>query len=577
MGALSLVPPGVLVIVTAVVMSLTSRRRGHLLGIITTGVVIPWVLFVPTGQYLVTEFVGFRIVLFNVDQASRFMGFIYGLIALVTIVYAYASERSTFQTGLGLAYAGTGLGAVFAGDWFTLLVFWELMSVASVFLIWNSGGPAIRAGFRYAVFHGISGLFFVLAVILQYVETGSFLFTAHDGMVAGLPALLAVLAIGTNAGFVALHTWLPDSYPKAHFVVSVVLCGYTTKTAVYALYRAFPDGHLFVAYMGGVMALFGVTFALLQTDMRRLLSYHIQSQVGYMVAGIGIGSALGIAGGFAHLFNNILYKSLLFMVAGVILYRTGYKDLKKLGGLYRVMPVTFIVFLIAAVSIVGVPGFNGFVSKAMVKSAAKKEHLEVLKWMFTIAGVGTAMSFAKFGYYAFVREKHGQSGSDSNLGQSVAMGIIAVLCIVYGLYPNALFSILPGIDGATPRPYSVDSMGEAALLTVIGIAGFVFVRKPLGAVTPTPDLDRLYNPIAFYGLRAIVVTAATVGMVVNTGLGTVVAAAQPIVADPQRTLAHLDRIWPDVDYRPSRADLQTSIAIIFTLTAVLLVLFLLGF
>ncbi|ERH01809.1 MAG: formate hydrogenlyase subunit 3/multisubunit Na+/H+ antiporter, MnhD subunit [Halonotius sp. J07HN6] len=190
------------------------------------------------------------------------------------------------------------------------------------------------------------------------------------GIAGGLPAALAAIGIGVNVGFIGLHTWLPDTYPRPHIAASVFLCVFTTKTGVYGMYRAFPDGHIAIAYMGGAMAVLGATYALFQNDMRRLLSYHIQSQVGYMIAGVGIGGALAQAGAFAHVFNHILYKGLLFMTAGVVIYRTGEESLKKLGGLAREMPITAGAFSVAALSIAGFPGFNGFVSKGIVISAS---------------------------------------------------------------------------------------------------------------------------------------------------------------------------------------------------------------
>jgi multicomponent Na+:H+ antiporter subunit D len=528
-----------------------------------------WMLVVPAGTHLDTTFFVFQVVLFDVDPVSRFMGTTFALIATVTIVYAYASERSISQTALGIAYAGTGLGAVFAGDWLTLLVFWELMTVGSLLLIWSSRGPAVRAGFRYAVFHGIGGVLLILAVGMQYVAVGSFLFSAHDGIVAGVPAALAAVGIGVNAGFVAVHTWLPDAYPKSHFVVSVILCGYTTKTAVYALFRAFPDGHLLVAYMGGAMAIFGVTYALLQTDMRRLLSYHIQSQVGYMVAGIGLGSALGVGGSFFHLFNNVVYKTLLFMIAGVIIYRTGQNNLKKLGGLARVMPVTFVVFLIAALSIVGLPGFNGYVSKTVVKSAAQKEQLTALTWIFTVAGVGTAMSFAKFGYYAFFHGEASHDVSDATHGQSVAMGFLAVLCLLFGLFPATSFGLLPSLESAT-TPYTVDKAGQATVLAGVGLVAFYLLKTPLSKLTHVPDLDGLYGRIGFDGTAGIVSVSATVARSLDAaGTGVASAVTTTVTQPPERLKRLVDRIKESMTGRPT-GDITVAILTIILLTGVLL-------
>lgn len=503
---LTIVPPAFVLITVGILVALLSRRRGHALAAVSGMGIAIWLSAVPAGTHLPVQFLGFDAVLFHVDSLSRLLGIAYGFITAVTAIYAYGSGRKSRQTALAIVYAGTALGIVFAGDWLSLLAFWEVMSVISALVLWSSGGAAVRAGFRYLVFHAIGGIFLLSAVATQYLEVGSFLFSASAGISPGVPAAFAAVGIGVNAGFVALHTWIPDAYPKPHFVTSVVLCGYTTKTAVYALYRAFPDGHLLLAYAGVSMTLFGVTYALVQTNMRRLLSYHIQSQVGYMVAGIGIGSVLGVAGGFAHLVNNVLYKSLLFMVAGVIIYRTGKEDLKKVGGLYRVMPLTFVAFLAAAFAIAGVPGFSGFVSKDMVKEAAKKEHLTTLKWLLTIAGIGTTMSFVKFGYYAFLHGEAPADIEDATRGQSVAMIAIAVFCVLFGVYPSLLLDLLPGAPyiGDSVQPYTVGHVLEVLGYTTIGIVGFFVIRKPLTRLRDIPDFDAVYNPVAFYSLRAIV-------------------------------------------------------------------------
>lgn len=565
---LTMVPPGVFLIGVALMIALFERRLAYAIGTVTTGLALLWILFVPAGDHLAATFLGNEVVLFSVTPVSRFMGITFAFIASVTTVYAYASGSSSRLMALLVAYAGTGMGTCFAGDWLTLLVFWELMLLGSLFLIWSSGGPAVRAGFRYAVFHGIGGVCLLLAIGMQFAAVDTFLITGA-GIEPGPPAILAAVGIGINAGFVGGHTWLPDSYPKTNFVTTVVLAGYTTKAAVYALHRAFPDGHLLVAYMGGAMAVFGVTYALLQTDMRLLLTYHIQSQVGYMVAGIGLGSALGIAGGFFHLFNNVLYKSLLFMIAGVIIYRTGEESLKKVGGLGRTMPLTFLVFAVAALSIVGVPGFNGFVSKAMVKSAAEAEHLEALSWLFIAAGVGTAASFAKFGYYAFIRESPTIEVPEATRLQLLSMGAIAVPCVLYGLFPGAIYGLLPGTNLSVPDSYTFAKIAEALLLTTGGIVAFALLKPTLAKIKHAPDLNVLYDPIAFYGLRWIAVASVAVASAVDTVVNRLVRTGRAFaVGGESEQLAHLfpDGVWP------SDADITALVLAIVLLTTVLLLL-----
>ncbi|WP_081927547.1 Na(+)/H(+) antiporter subunit D [Halobellus rufus] len=498
------IPPAFVVLAVALVLPVLSRKLGHALGVLATGGVAVWALLAPAGTYLPVTFLGFDAVLFHVDAFSKLMGVIFGFIGAAAVLYSYSSEARNRQTAFALGYVGTSIGAVFAGDWLTMVFFWELMAVTSTLLVWDYGGEAVRAGFRYAIYHGLGGSLLMAAVVWHYTSVGSFLFSASDGIVAGVPAVLAAVGIGVNVGFVGLHTWLPDTYPRPHVAASVFLSVYTTKTGVYGLARAFPDGNLAIAYMGSAMALVGVVYALLQDDMRRLLSYHIQSQVGYMVAGVGVGTALATAGAFAHVFNHILYKALLFMTAGVVIARTSENRLKYLGGLGRTLPVTALAFTVAALSISGFPGFNGFVSKGMITAAAHKEHLDGIFYILLAAGVGTFMSFIKFGYYAFLKESKGSwNVRRSVTGQRVAMLSVAALCVALGLYPDALFALLPG-STADAHPFTLSHLGEGFLLAALGVAGFAALKKPLSKVGPGVDVDRVIEPLTFYGMRGLV-------------------------------------------------------------------------
>ena len=525
-------PPAFFVLAAAILAPFLSRRLSHALGFGAAGIVAVWSLLMPAGTYLPVSFLGFDAVLFNVDAFSRVMGVIFGLIGAAAVLYSYSSDARNRQTGFALGYVGTSLGAVFAGDWLTMLFFWELMAVTSTLLVWDYGGEAVRAGFRYAIYHGLGGSLLMIAVVWHYVEVGSFLFSAADGITAGIPAALAAVGIGVNVGFVGLHTWLPDTYPQPHIAASVFLSVYTTKTGVYGLARAFPEGNLAIAYMGAAMALVGVVYALLQNDMRRLLSYHIQSQVGYMVAGVGVGTALATAGAFAHVFNHILYKALLFMTAGVVISRTDTQSLKYLGGLGRALPVTALAFTVAALSISGFPGFNGFVSKGMITAAAHKEHLDGIFYILLAAGVGTFMSFIKFGYYAFLKKSSETwTIQPSVTGQRIAMLGVAGLCVVLGLFPDALFALLPG-STADAHPFTLSHLGEGFALAALGVVGFRLLKRPLSKVGPGVDVDRVIEPLTFYGVRGVVRGATGLFAAVDRGAVAATRRAFAAASDP---------------------------------------------
>ncbi|QLH79308.1 Na(+)/H(+) antiporter subunit D [Halosimplex rubrum] len=580
-----LVPPFLPVAIAALLLPFLGRRAGHALGALASAAVVPYVWLTDAGTHLEVPLFGFRTVLYNVDGFSTLMGLIFGFIAAVAVVYSYYSDADSIQTAFALSYVAASLGAVFGGDWLSLVFFWELMAVTSTLLVWYYGGRAVRAGFRYALLHGVGGTLLLGAVVWHYDKVGSFLFSAAEaGMAGEVAPVLAALGIGVNVGFVGLHAWLPDTYPRPHIAASVFLCVFTTKTGVYGMYRAFPDGHVAIAYMGGIMAVFGATFALFQNDMRRLLSYHIQSQVGYMVAGVGIGTALGQAGAMAHVFNHILYKGLLFMTAGVVIYRTGKESLKKLGGLGREMPITAVSFAVAALSIAGFPLFNGFVSKGIVISASHYEFPEgplvvgdfhTLELLLLIGGVGTFLSFIKFGYYAFLHGEYDGSVADANRGQAVAMVSVAALCVFYGIVDGALFAILPfdvtsdAAVGHVYETYTVDHVVEGVALAVIGLVGFVLIKKPLSKVGRVPDVDSLYNPLALYGTRALVVGVTELYAAADRAVVGLARRSTKAVTQPQATVADATGSEPD----SMRAGIGTSVVLVaLVAVAVLFVL-----
>jgi len=401
------------------------------------------------------------------------------------VIYAYSSEASRTLVAFALVYVSSSIGAAFAGDWLVLLFMWELMAVTSTLVVWHYGGEAVRAGFRYALFHGTGGVLVMMAVAIHYVETGTFVYT-EAGIANGILALLAVLGMGVNVAFIGFHTWLPDTYPRPHFAASVFLSVYTTKTSAFVLYRAFPVGgesdlSIYIAYMGGLMAVYGATFALLQHDMRALLSYHIQAQLGYIVAAIGIGSNLAVAGAMSHLFNNILFKSLLFMAVGVVIYRTGEEDLYDLGGLWREMPLTAIGFGLGALSITAIPGFNGYVSKGMIFDAANpgyygQPEYQALYWLLWLGAIGTLLSFIKLGYYVFFHGESDLEVADAKPGQTVAMLGLGGACLLFGVWWQGLADLAPTIHGShfafsyyggesNLHPYSPSHLETAGILT----------------------------------------------------------------------------------------------------------------
>jgi multicomponent Na+:H+ antiporter subunit D len=346
--------------------------------------------------------------------------------------------------------------------------------------------------------------------------------------------------------------------------------------------------------MGGAMAVFGATMALLQEDMRRLLSYHIISQVGYMIAGVGIGTSLATAGAFGHVFNHILYKALLFMAIGVVIYRTGIEDITEVGGLWKVMPVTFVSYLLGAAAISGVPGFNGFVSKGIVIYEAHHMHNltigpeslplggeDLLWWLLIVGGVGTFMSFIKLGYYVFFHGEATIDPDDARVGQAVPMLAVGGLCLAFGLFYDTLFQLLPHSAelASEAHPYTTSHILESVILGVAGFVGFFALKSTLARATWIPDVDRVVNPAVFYGGRGLVRAVTGAGAALDALAVGAANAALRVGSDPRRYAAMAAQRVPGVQAEGEdgrlelRASMGTSVLLVaLALTLALLIL-----
>ncbi|EMA42042.1 proton-conducting transporter transmembrane domain-containing protein [Halococcus hamelinensis] len=505
---LVLVPPWVAYLLGAVVVLLASRRVGTVVAVALAALTVPWILAAPTGAGPTIAPLGFEQVPVRIDGLSRPVAALFGFVAALNVLYGYATEADVRQSAYSLVYMSAGVAVVLAGDWLTLLVAWELLAVSATILLWHHGGDAVRPAFRYAIYHLVGGAFLVGAIALHYATAGTFV--DDGGFTEGLPTVLALAGVGVNLGFIGLHAWLPETYSRPHVTTTVVLAGFTTKVAVYALARLALDGNAVVAWLGAVMVFYGVTQAILQTDMRRLLSYHIISQLGYMIVALDIGTAAGLAGAFAHLTANVLYKGLLFMVAGAIIVRTGETSLKRLGGLAWEMPVVFGTFLIAALAITGVPGFSGFVSKGLVMKAVENAGADLLWWVLVLGSVGTALSFAKFGYYAFVRRApEPLSVAPSRITLSTVLVVIALPSILFGILPEVFLGLFAG-DADGFEPYAASELAKALVVAAAGVGAFALFRTRLARIQPV-DVDRVLHPVAAAATTSTAALAVRVG------------------------------------------------------------------
>jgi multicomponent Na+:H+ antiporter subunit D len=431
----------------------------------------------------------------RVDKLSLIFAYVFVIASFCMMLYALHVKENG-QHIAAFFYIGGALGVVFAGDLFSLYIFWEIMAWASLCLIWYRKTKASsEAGFRYIMVHLFGGICLLAGIILYVQSTGSIAFSVFDwglgwGYVASYFILIGFLI---NAAVPPLHAWLADAYPEATITGAVFLTAFTTKSAVYVLIRGFPHVELLI-WLGVIMALYGVIFAVLENDIRRLLAYHIISQVGYMVAGVGIGTAMAINGSSAHAFCHILYKALLFMGAGAVIEMTGRSKFTELGGLYKYMPLTFWLYMIGAFSISGFPLFNGFVSKTMIVESAAGSHLPLVWLMLECASIGTFLHTGlKVPYLTwFSRKEPVVEAKEPPKNMLAAMGITAFLCVFIGVYPQALYRLLPyPVEYAPYAPSHVIGMSQLLLFTFVG---FWALRSKLhGTPTITLDTDWFYR------------------------------------------------------------------------------------
>lgn len=486
--------PGLVLIAGALALLLVPApfRPGVFIGFGLVAALLVWSL--PDGALCVVRLAGHELVLCNVDPLSRIFGTIFSLITIMGGIYAYHVKESG-QGIAALLYAGSALGVVFSGDYLTLFIFWELMAISSTYLIWArqtvEGG---RAGMRYLIVHLFGGSLLLAGIILHSQETGSLL-VAPLSPEGGISTWLILAGVALNAAIPPLHAWLADAYPKATITGAVFLSAFTTKTAVYVLVRVFPGFEVLV-FLGVLMALYGVVYAVLANDIREILAYHIISQVGYMVAGVGIGTEMALNGTVAHAFSHILYKSLLFMGAGVVLHTTGRSKLTELGGLYKAMPVTFWLYMVGAFSISGFPLFNGFISKSMVISAAAGDHRDLAMLLLTLASVGTFLHTGlKLPYFTWFGRPSGSSQPaipKPPRTMHIAMGFTAFMCILFGVMPSLLYRHLP--FQVLYEPYTIPHLVEAVQLLLFTFLGFWILRGKLaGEQTLSIDTDWFYR------------------------------------------------------------------------------------
>ena len=460
-------------------------------------------LGVPEGHVLAVPVLDYELIPYRVDRLSLLFAYIFTLAAFIGIVFSLHLRDRT-QHVAGLVYAGSALGAVLAGDLISVFVYWELAALSSVFLIWSGRTPrAVAAGWRYLVFQFFSGLLLLTGILMRFHETGSLAFD-YIGL-DSVSGWLLFTAFGVKCAFPLLHCWLTDAYPEATPTGAVFLSAFTTKASVYMLARGFPGTEMLI-YIGAVMTCFPIFYAVIENDLRRVLGYSLINQLGFMVCGIGIGTTLAINGAVSHAFSHIIYKALLFMSMGAVLHMTGKIRATDLGGLYKSMPITTGLCIVGACSISAFPLFSGFVSKSMVMVATLEEghHWVWLALLFASAGVFHHAGI-KIPFFAFFAQDSGIRVQEPPLNMLLAMGIAAVLCVAIGIWPGALYSLLPyPVDYS---PYTVTHV--IAQLQLLFFSALAFTWLKLSGIYPLEmrainiDAEWVYRWLAPRGIGQV--------------------------------------------------------------------------
>ncbi|MBX3469887.1 MAG: Na(+)/H(+) antiporter subunit D [Planctomycetes bacterium] len=436
-----------------------------------------------------------------VDDLSFTFALVFHLALLLGSIFALKVEDAT-QHVSAVLYGGAAIAACLARDLVTLFICWEVVAVASAFLIWAQRTPrAYQTGMRYLAWQILSGLLLLAGILALVVErggpaklTGPLVFEALP--LDGAAGWLILLAFGIKAAFPALHTWLSDAYPEATPTGAVFLSGFTSKLAVYALARAFAGQEVLV-YVGAAMAIFPIFFAVIENDLRRVLAYSLINQVGFMVVGVGIGG-LGVSGAAAHAFAHVIYKGLLFMSTGAVLFRTGTADANQLGGLYRTMPFTAVCCMIGAASISAFPLFSGFAAKSLIMVAVAEDHRPGVWFLLLFAAAGVFHHAGiKVPFFAFFGHDSGKRPPEAPWNMCLAMGLAAALCIGIGCYPPVLYAILPGPITADYAVYTAAHVITQLQLLLFSALAFCVLmlsgRYPPELTSTNLDVDWLWR------------------------------------------------------------------------------------
>lgn len=536
--------PGLLLVLAGLVAAFLPglARRALTLAAPAAGLAV--LLSTPIGAEATLHLAGFRLAILRLDALAFPFALIFLVAALLNAVYALHRDHA-LEDGTALVYAGAAVGAVLAGDLVTLFVWWEVTALSSALLILAAGtARAYRATMRYLVWQVASGLLLLAGILVHWRATGSLAFGA---MQLGSPgAWLVFLAFGIKCAFPFLHNWLQDAYPEASVTGTVILSAFSTKLAVYAFARAFAGESLLIP-IGAAMTCFPVFFAVIENDLRRVLAFSLNNQLGFMLVGVGIGTELALNGAVAHAFAHILYKALLFMSMGAVLYRTGTAKASELGGLCKSMPWTCVLCIVGAVSIAGFPLTSGFVTKNLTLGAAEIMGLFWIWLLLVFASAGVMEhSGIKIPFFAFFAHDGGHRVEEAPFNMLLAMGACAAACILIGVFPQLLYAIMP--FPVEKSPYTLASVITKTQLLVFSVLAFaVLVRTgyyPKELPSTNLNTDWLFRKPGMALVRLAVRTAGLLNARLRAGAVGIATGAVRLSRTLHGPEGVLGRPWP---------------------------------
>ena len=461
-------PPGFIMIIGALLIPFLPHIIRQIYMMILV-LISAYSLTLGFGIHSTINVMGFDFILFQSDSLTLPFAIIFHIAAALNVIYG-AHEKQWKQHVSIMSYSGAAIAAVHAGDLFTLFIWWEATAFTSVFLILAGNTyRSYRSAFRYILIQVTSGMFLLAGAIILLINDGSALLTKFD--INSLYGQLIFIAFGIKAAFPLLNGWLQDSYPEASEIGTVALSTFTTKLAIFCFAKCFAGTELLIV-IGAIMTFYPIFFAVIENDLRRVLTYSLNNQLGFMIVAIGIGTELAINGAVAHAFAHILYKGLLFMGMGAVLFRVGTCKASELGGLFKYMPITAVCTIIGAISISAFPLFSGFVAKSLIMSALGKEGLVLVYFMLLFASAGVLHhSGIKIPFFAFFAHESGIKTKEAPLNMIIAMIIASALCILIGIFPSTFYQILPYEINYQPYDFS-HVVGQLQLLT---FAAFAFI------------------------------------------------------------------------------------------------------